>query len=336
MASRCRHRTSKPADGCEQSRTVSDLSIIFALVFLAATFGAYWLYWVFLFNRREREVINRRLELNRQLRNASAVLAALREERGIGLVRNPLLRRASEWLTQTGTPINLKNCAFAFLAISFGLIVVCRMFGMGLASIPLAMILAAIIIVLYFARRRSQRIAQFADQLPDTIDIIVRGVRVGLPFTSAVALVAREMPDPVGTEFGMLADEIGFGLDVRTALDNLYRRVGQADLLFLTVSVGIQVQTGGNLGEILSRLSRLMRNRATMRLKIRALSAEGRASALTLSAFPFVLFFVVNFISPTYYGAIWSNPIVEPAVYFGLLLLFIGNVIMYRMVHFRY
>jgi tight adherence protein B len=75
-------------------------------------------------------------------------------------------------------------------------------------------------------RKRAQRIALFADQLPDAIDIIVRGVRVGLPFTTAVALVAREMPDPVGTEFGMLGDEIGFGLDVRTALDNLYRRVG--------------------------------------------------------------------------------------------------------------
>ena len=110
----------------------------------------------------------------------------------------------------------------------------------------------------------------------------------------------------------------------------------QPDLLFLTVSVGIQAQTGGNLAEILSRLSRLMRNRATMRLKIKALSAEGRASAVTLSAFPFVLFFFVNFISPSYYGAIWSNPIVEPAIYLGLLLLFVGNVIMYRMVHFRY
>jgi tight adherence protein B len=315
---------------------VSDLSVIFSLVFLAATFGAYALYWTFLFNRRERQVINRRLELNRQLRNASAVLAALREERGIRFVHNPLLRRVSEWLTQTGTPVSPKNCILAFLAISLVVIAVARMFGIGLASVPLALIAAALSLVLYFARRRAQRIAMFADQLPDAIDIIVRGVRVGLPFTSAIALVAREMPDPVGTEFGMLGDEIGFGLDVRTALDNLYRRVGQPDLLFLTVSVGIQAQTGGNLGEMLSRLSRLMRNRATMRLKIKALSAEGRASAVTLSAFPFILFFFVNFVSPSYYGAIWSNPIVQPAIYLGLLLLFVGNLIMYRMVHFRY
>ncbi len=144
------------------------------------------------------------------------------------------------------------------------------------------------------------------------------------------------MPDPVGTEFGMLGDEISFGLDVRNALDNLYRRVGQADLLFLTVAVGIQTRTGGNLGEILSRLSRLMRSRATMRLKIRALSAEGRASAVTLSIFPFALLFLVNLISPSYYGAIRSNPIVEPAIYLGLFMLVVGNLIMYRMVNFKY
>jgi tight adherence protein B len=192
------------------------------------------------------------------------------------------------------------------------------------------------VFVLYLMRRRSQRISAFGEQLPDAIDIIVRGVRVGLPLTSAIALVAREMPDPVGTEFGMLADEIAFGSDVRTALANLYRRVGQADLLFFTVAVGIQAQTGGNLAEILSRLSRMMRSRANMRLKIRALSAEGRASAITLSAFPFVIFLLINFISPAYYGDIRANPIVEPTIYFGLFLLLSGNIIMYRMVNFKY
>jgi tight adherence protein B len=211
-----------------------------------------------------------------------------------------------------------------------------RFLEFGFATILIAIILTMSFAAMYLMRQRNRRITLFGEQLPDTIDVIVRGVRVGLPFTSAVALVAREMPDPVGTEFGMLADEIGFGLDIRSALDNLYRRVGQADLLFLTVSVSIQVQTGGNLGEILSRLSRMMRNRANMRLKIRALSAEGRASAITLSVFPFVLLFVINLISPTYYGAIRSNALVEPAIYIGLFLLIVGNLVMYRMVNFKY
>ena len=316
---------------------MSDLSIIVVLVFLAAALAVYAFYWVFFFNRREQHTINRRLELNRELRNASAVLATLRDERGIRNVSNPTLRQLSDWLTQTGTNMGRRNFILVFLALwlvlSIGL---SEALASGFTAIVLAAIATAAMFVLYLVRQRSQRISSFGEQLPDAIDIIVRGVRVGLPFTSAVALVAREMPDPVGTEFGMLGDEIGFGLDIRSALDNLYRRVGQPDLLFLTVSVSIQAQTGGNLGEILSRLSRLMRNRATMRLKIRALSAEGRASAITLSAFPFILFFFVNFISPTYYGAIRSNPIVEPAIYLGLISLFIGNFIMYRMVHFKY
>jgi tight adherence protein B len=315
---------------------VNDLSIIIMLVFLAASFAIYGFYWVFIFNRREQRVINRRLELGRQLRNPTAVLATLRDERGIRNVGNPRLRQLSDWLTQTGTDMSGKTFVAAFAAVCVVLAFAMSPVVGFLGAICLAVVAAAAVGVLYLMRLRSRRIAAFGEQLPDAIDIIVRGVRVGLPFTSAVALVAREMPDPVGTEFGMLADEIGFGLDIRSALDNLYRRVGQPDLLFLTVSVGIQARTGGNLGEILSRLSRLMRSRANMRLKIRALSAEGRASAVTLSAFPFVLLFLVNLISPSYYGAIRSNPIVEPAIYLGLFLLIVGNLIMYRMVNFKY
>jgi len=148
--------------------------------------------------------------------------------------------------------------------------------------------------------------------------------------------VAREMPDPVGTEFGMLADELSFGLDLRTALNNLYRRVGQPDLQFLTVSLSIQSQTGGNIAEILSRLSQLMRKRSEMRLKIRALSAEGRASAVFLSAFPFLLIFVINVFSAKYFDSVRSSQIFEPAVIIGLGLLLVGNIIMYRMVNFKY
>jgi tight adherence protein B len=316
---------------------MSDLSVIFVLVFLAATFAVYGFYWFFIFNRREQQTVNRRLELSKQLRNPSAVLATLRDERGIRNFSSPMLRRFGDWLTQTGTDIASRIFIASLVATFLILLVISNRFlEFGFATILIAIILTMSFAAMYLMRQRNRRITLFGEQLPDTIDVIVRGVRVGLPFTSAVALVAREMPDPVGTEFGMLADEIGFGLDIRSALDNLYRRVGQADLLFLTVSVSIQVQTGGNLGEILSRLSRMMRNRANMRLKIRALSAEGRASAITLSVFPFVLLFVINLISPTYYGAIRSNALVEPAIYIGLFLLIVGNLVMYRMVNFKY
>jgi tight adherence protein B len=316
---------------------MSDLAIIFALMFLAATLAIYGVYWIFVFNRREQKILNRRLELSKQIANPSIVLEALRQERGFRNLRNPLGRRISDWLTQTGRRFVLRTVLLFYTAIALAFaLLFSLLLGVGLQSIMLAMGAAVASLAIYAVRERSRRIFVFGAQLPDAIDIIVRGVRVGLPFSTAVNLVAREMPDPIGTEFGMLADEITFGLDVRTALENLYRRVGQEDLLFFTISVSIQTQTGGNLGEILSRLSRLMRNREKMRLKIRALSAEGRATAYALSAFPFVLFLVINLISPAYYRAIWSNPIVEPAIYLGFLLLIVGNIIIYRMVNFKF
>jgi tight adherence protein B len=316
---------------------MDDLLIVIALVFLAATLGIYGVYWVFALNRREQKVINRRLELSKGIASQSEVLNALRQERGFSNLNSPILQRLSDWLTQTGLSVQRKTLGLAFLFLFLILALALSTYlGFGLASLALALIAAAAIMFLFLNFRRRRRILEFSEQLPDAVDIITRGVRVGLPFPSAVALVAREMPDPVGTEFGMLADEISFGQDLSSALDNLYRRVGQDDLLFLTVAVTIQTQTGGNLGEILSRLSKLMRSRATMRLKVNSLSAEGRLSAIVLSALPFGLFFIVNYISPKYYGDIRGNGLVEPLVYLALFMLAVGNVIMYRMVHFKY
>src|SRR4029079_19345243 len=141
---------------------------------------------------------------------------------------------------------------------------------------------------------RRKRIARFSEQLPDAIDVIVRGVKSGYPFTVALGLVAKEMSDPFGTECGMASDEINFGSDIGTALDNLFQRVGHEDLLYLTMALKIQTETGGNLAEILARLSSLLRQRTMLRLKVRAISAEGRLSAVFLTAMPFVLFAIVT------------------------------------------
>jgi tight adherence protein B len=316
---------------------MNDLTIIVALIFAAATLTVYGGYWVVVFNRREQRLVNRRLELSKSLNNSSAVLETLREERGFRNFNNPIVRRLSDWLSQTGMPIRRRTLGLASLIID---LVLTALLSLFLGFLPAAILLAPIItvivlfIVLYYVR--SRRIFSFAEQLPDAIDIITRGVRAGLPFSSSMSLVAREMADPVATEFGMLADEIAFGLDLHSALDNLYRRVGQDDLLFLTVAVSIQAQTGGNLGEILTRLSKLMRSRSKMRLKINALTAEGRLSAVALTLLPFALFLTINWLSPSYYSAVRDNALLGPAIYFSLALLLLGNVVMYRMIHFKY
>ena len=314
-----------------------DLTIIIVLTFLTAALAVYGIYWFLVFSRQEQRIVNRRLALSKSVANPSAALEALREERGFGNINNPVLQWLSDWLSQTGIAIKQKTFLLTFLLLYLAVNVpVSIVLGFGFGSTALALVAAVGIMLFVLYRLRSRRIFNFAEQLPDAVDVITRGVRAGLPFSGAIGLVAREMPDPVGTEFGMLADEIAFGLDLRSALDNLYRRVGQEDLLFLTVAVSIQTQTGGNLGEILSRLSKLMRSRSKMRLKVNALSAEGRLSAIALTVLPFALFVIINFISPAYYSVVRGSPILEPAIYVGLFLLLVGNVVMYRMVHFKY
>jgi len=131
-------------------------------------------------------------------------------------------------------------------------------------------------------------------------------------------------------------DEILFGLEQSAAVGNLGPRVGHNDLSFFSTAVNIQHQTGGNLAEILSRLSTMLRSRSKLRLKIRALSAEGRLSAVALSLTPFILFALITLISPDYFFGVKDHPIAILALIVGGLLLVIGNVTLYRMVNFKY
>jgi tight adherence protein B len=148
---------------------------------------------------------------------------------------------------------------------------------------------------------RGRRHKKFGAQFPDGIDIIVRSLRAGHPVPVAVQMVGREMPDPIGSEFGMVSDEITYGADLETAMRNLYFRVGQDDLPLFVTAVAIQGSTGGNLSEILGNLSAVIRQRFKMRRKIKALAAEGRFSAFILSGLPIAMFLVLQLMAPDFY-----------------------------------
>jgi tight adherence protein B len=182
---------------------------------------------------------------------------------------------------------------------------------------------------------RSRRIKKFEGQLPEAIDILVRSLKAGHPLPVAIAMVAREMPDPIGTEFGIAADEMTYGLDLETAMANMRARAGQSDLSFLVVAVSIQSKTGGNLAEILTKLSAMVRARARMRSKILSMSSEGRFSAVALSIIPLVLALIINITAPSYFDDVKTDPIFVPTIYFGLGLWLTGIFIMRRMVNFK-
>jgi tight adherence protein B len=315
-----------------------ELWVIYALVFGTALFAVQGLYWLVFRARHERQLINRRLALNDRLENPSQVMEALRRERGLGALGElPVLKQIDELVIQSGVSVTAGTwlgILFILSAVFFFLFGV--FLGFGLIALAAAVVAAAGALYLFLLQARRRRIAHFTEQLPDTLDVIVRGLRAGHPFRVALGLASREMADPIGTEFGILADEITFGLDQNTALDHLCGRVGQPDLSFLSIAVNIQSETGGNLAEILHRLALLLRNRMKLRLKIRALSSEGRLSAVFLSAMPFVLIGIILLIHPAYFLAVKDHPLFTPAICFGLLLLGFGNFVMYRMVHFKY
>jgi tight adherence protein B len=188
-------------------------------------------------------------------------------------------------------------------------------------------------LVLKMLRGRRQK--KFGAQFPDALDIITRSLRAGHPVPIAVTMVGREMTDPIGSEFGVVSDEITYGADLESAMRNLYARIGSDDLPLFVTAVAIQGSTGGNLGEILENLSGVIRDRFKMRRKIRALAAEGRASAMILSALPIGMFIVIQFISPDFYASVWNVPLTKEMLFGAAAWMAIGNLIMFKMVNFK-
>jgi len=322
----------------KEEEKLSQLWVIYIIIFCAVLLAVQGAYWAYAEKQKTREAVNRRLVVAKRESSGQATLEALKRERGLVGVESPYLERLNSLVVQSGLRLDAKVWIGAGFLLGLAVFMLLGLvFDAGLISFVLAAVISGSLLLLGLVVIRQKRITRFSNQLPDALDVMVRGVRAGYPFTVALALVGKEMPDPIGTEFGMTSDEINFGSTVDVALDNLNRRVGLDELLYVAMAVKIQHETGGNLAEILTRLSRLIRDRTMLKLKVRALSAEGRLSAVVLSIFPFALFGAINLIHPDFY----NNPVVRnsaatmPALIIGLIMLGIGNFMIYRMVNFK-
>ncbi len=311
---------------------MSDLWIICCVVFAAVIFAVHALYWLIVGARRRSATMKRRLALSG--RAASEPVDLLRQERGLANFDDPRLAGLNEFLAQTGvkTPLFALGLWTVSLGAAVALAMAPFLSHLGAAA---GAVIGPAAVVLYLSIIRRRRIDRFTAQLPDALSIIVRSLRIGHPFVSAIGLAAREMRDPIASELAMTAEEIGFGQDVTTAVVNMHRRVGQEDLLFLVTAVSVQSQTGGNLAEVLARLATLMRQRSTLALKVKALSAEGRLSAWFLTAMPFLLYGAIRLLSKDYFGELAESPILVPALAYASISLVASNIIIYRMVNFR-
>jgi len=285
-----------------------------------------------------RSQINRRLMLSKEQKDRESVLVELRRERGLTSGGNYRLNLVAlnRLVLQSGVTIGFARLiiivAVTSAAAFVGTLLFCNNV-MEAAAVALLSGTALPYLVLCILRSRRQK--KFAAQFPDALDIIVRSLRAGHPVPIAINMVAREMRDPIGSEFGMVSDEIAYGSDLETAMRNLYCRIGSDDLPLFVTAVGIQGSTGGNLGEILENLSGVIRQRFKMRRKIRALASEGRASALILSALPIGMFFIIQMVAPSFYGAVWQEHLTKVLLGCAAGWMVLGNLIMFKMVNFK-
>jgi tight adherence protein B len=204
---------------------------------------------------------------------------------------------------------------------------------------PLLLLLLAVAIastpLLWLSRQANQRNKAFEDKLPETLDYISRALRAGQSLTSAIGLVGKEFPDPIGHEFKTVFDEIGFGIPFKEAIGHLADRVSSNDLNFFVISLMIQHDTGGNLAELLDGLAKTIRERVKLRGKIRTLSSEGRASAWVLGSMPFVFAGIITLLNPAYISVLWTTPQGQTLILIGVGLMGVGFFVLNRIIQIK-
>jgi tight adherence protein B len=181
----------------------------------------------------------------------------------------------------------------------------------------------------------NKRVKTFTSNFPDAIDLLVRGLRSGLPIAETLSVVAREVPGPVGEEFKLVTEKIRIGKTMEDALQDTASRLGTPEFQFFVITLSIQRETGGNLSETLSNLADVLRKRAQMKLKIRAMSSESKASAYIVGSLPFFVFGMVSWVNPAYLAGFFYEPRLIVAGLIGMVWMSIGAFIMAKMVSFE-
>jgi tight adherence protein B len=239
-------------------------------------------------------------------------------------------------LNRTGKGWTLSQYLYASIGIAVTVaVVVFLRSGAPLFSLGLGLLLGAGIphmAVNFFIKRRSNA---FTSKFPDAIELLVRGLRSGLPVTETLGIVSSEVPGPVGEEFKLVTERIKIGRTMEDALQETADRLNTPEFSFFVITLAIQRETGGNLAETLSNLADVLRKRAQMKLKIKAMSSESKASAYIVGALPFIVFGMIWWINPSYIGDFFVDDRLIVTGLGGLVWMGIGAFIMAKMVSFE-
>ena len=314
--------------------------LIYALIFVGVFFLVEGIYLAF-FGKSVRleSKVNRRLQLLQSGESAQDVLDTLRKEReqhressGIPLLA-PLSAKAAQ-ANIAFSPVGLVGVMIVVAIASFVALTLFTGSGFQL-RIAISVVMGYGAVYTWLRGKAKKRVSLFEEQLPDAVELIVRSLRVGHPFSSAVSSVAAEMPDPLGTEFGMLADESAYGMDINESLENMAGRIAVQDLRFLAVAVKIQSQSGGNLAEILDGLAKVIRSRFKLFRRVRAITAEAKWSGWFLSVFPLFCLVGINVMQPGYYDGVQGTPVFVPAAIVVAIFLIVNVIFMRIMVDIK-
>lgn len=283
--------------------------------------------------------VNRRLELLEKGNTREQVLEQLRKEmsqhlnsRGIPLYA--VLADKAQKANIAFSPKQLILIMMLLAGVSFVLLSV-----MTQAATPVRVMMALGMgigaVYMWVNGKAKKRLAMIEEQLPDAVELMVRSLRVGHPFSAAVGIVAKEVADPLGSEFGVIADEAAYGRDISESLKALAERMDMQDLRFLAVAVTIQQQSGGNLAEILDGLSKVIRARFKLFRRVKAITAEAKWSGMFLSGFPLVALVAINVLQPNYYDDVKDTAAFIPAAIVVAVFLAVNVVFMRIMVNIK-
>jgi tight adherence protein B len=283
--------------------------------------------------------VNRRLEMLEKGNNREEVLEQLRKEmtQHIKSQQIPLY----SLLANKAQKANIAFSPPQLIAV-MGVLSGVAFFGLTFgttASAPVRLAVAVAMgvggVYMWINNKANKRLAMLEEQLPDAVELMVRSLRVGHPFSSAVNIVAKEVPDPLGTEMGVISDEVAYGRDMGETLKEMADRIDMQDLRFLAVAVTIQQQAGGNLAEILAGLAKVIRARFKLFRRVKAITAEAKWSGMFLSGFPLVALVMINVVQPDYYDDVRETAVFIPACLIVAVFLVANIIVMRRLVDIK-
>jgi tight adherence protein B len=206
---------------------------------------------------------------------------------------------------------------------------------MNVVFAPLVGLFLAFLPIIWLLMRRKRRLRKFAAQLPQALELISRALRAGHSLASGLSLVAQEMSEPIGSEFGRTFEEQNLGIPMEQSLDNMTKRIPNLDLKFFSTAVVLQRQTGGDLAEILDKIGSLVRERFQIFGQVQALTGEGRLSGIVLLALPPALFAVVYRMNPDYLMLLFTDPMGKKMLVGGVVMQLFGALVIRKIVNIR-